>query len=299
MAQYFENRGTLRELSRFEYANRYGDFETSRNYNEDRKKYIDWIRPTSILPNPVPIFVDNLFWKNTTVSFMVKSWTIFSFWSKRTLMSYVDAEGKNYFEIYSKDGKFYLASQLVEIDISAFDFAGEHMFTATRDWDTGIIKVWQDKTKIIEAPFTGSDFAIGDEPETSVLANEANDSIIVMEPSVINRGALNRNINLYLFGDAEHGAYARPYFAEFHIWDWAIEQEDVEEIYNNSMLTMAVDRLTRYLGEFKEVPPLARLGDSFTWVGTSNDLFQNGKVYWLTDGGWSILNNNAEYSVSA
>ena len=297
MAQYFENRGTLRELSQFPVSSSAVTLSTT--YNDSRKKDIHWLRPRASITSPIQVFVDNVFWKNTTVSFMVKNWYSNSGSAKKILLSYVDSEGKNYFEIYTRNSKFYLASQMVEIDISAFHFSQEHLFTATRDWDTGIIRVWEDKTQILAAYFTSTDFAIGNEPNTSVLANEDRTAIIVMEPSIINRGALNRNINLYFFGSAAEGlTYITPYIADFHIWDWAVEQEDVEEIYENSMITMAVDRLTRYLGEFKEVPPLARLGDSFMWVGASNDLFQNGKVYWLTTGGWSILNNNAEYSAT-
>lgn len=298
MAQYFENRGTLRELSQFNVPSTSVNLTTT--HNDARNKDINWLQPNYFMTDPVQVFVDNVFWKNTTVSFMVKNWSRSYASSKKILLSYVDAEGKNYFEIYSKNGKYYLASQMVEIDISAFHFTQEHLFTATRDWDTGIIRVWEDKTQILAAYFTSTDYAIGDEPNTAVLANEDRTAIIVMEPSTINRGSLNRNINLYFFGSAADGlTYITPCIGDFHIWDWAIEQEDVEEIYDNSMITMAVDRLTRYLGEFKEVPPLARLGDSFMWVGISNDLFQNGKVYWLTTGGWSILNNNAEYSATS
>lgn len=298
MAQYFENRGTLRELSQFPINSSAVSLSTT--YNEARSKDINWLHPTSSMDAPIQVFVDNVFWKNTTVSFMIKNWNRNYGSAKKILLSYVDAEGKNYFEIYTRNGKFFLASQMVEVDISAFHFSQEHLFTATRDWDTGIIRVWEDKTQIIAAYFTSTDFAISDEPNSSVLANEDQSAIIVMEPSIINRGALNRNINLYFFGSSSDGlTYITPYIGDFHIWDWAIEQDDVEEIYDNSMITMAVDRLTRYLGEFKEVPPLARLGDSFMWVGASNDLFQNGKVYWLTTGGWSILNNNAEYSVTS
>ena len=298
MAQYFENRGTLRELSQFNVPST--DVTLTTTHNDARNKDINWLRPNYYMTNPVQVFVDNVFWKNTTVSFMVKSWSRNYGSAKKILLSYVDTEGKNYFEIYSKNGKYYLASQMVEIDISAFHFTQEHLFTATRDWDTGIIRVWEDKTQILAAYFTSTDYAIGNEPNTAVLANEDRTAIIVMEPSTINRGSLNRNINLYFFGSAADGlTYITPYIGDFHIWDWAIEQEDVEEIYDNSMITMAVDRLTRYLGEFKEVPPLARLGDSFMWVGISNDLFQNGKAYWLTTGGWSILNNNAEYSATS
>lgn len=298
MAQYFENRGTLRDLSQFPFNSSGVTLTTT--HNDARGKDINWLRPTNNLASPIQVFVDNIFWKNTTVSFMVKNWTRNFVSEKMILLSYVDAEGKNYFEIYSRNGKYYLASQMVEIDISAFRFREEHLFTATRDWDTGIIRVWEDKTQILAAYFTGTDFAISNEPNSSVLANEARTAIIVMEPSIINRGSLNRNINLYFFGSSEIGLTTAtpPTIADFHIWDWAVEQEDVDEIYETSMITMSVDRLTRYLGEFKEVPPLARLGDSFMWVGVSNDLFQNGKVYWLTTGDWSILNNNAEYSAT-
>lgn len=297
MSQYFENRGTLRELSKFTLgASDWVDLSTT--YNEDRKKDINWLRPSTYIMYPISVFVDNIFWKNTTVSFMIKQWNVGQGSQKFILLSYIDPDGKNYFEIYTKNRKFYLASQMVEIDISSFDFAGEHMFTATRDWDNGVIRVWQDKTQILAAYFTNSDYAISNEPNSAVITNEDESAVIIMEPSVINRGSLHRNINLYFFGDANGLTFTRPYIGDFHIWDWAVEQEEVEEIYNNSMLIMSVDRLTRFLGEFKEVPPLARLGDSFMWVGISNDLFQNGKVYWLTTGGWSILNNNAEYSAS-
>ena len=292
---YFENRGTLRELSRFSLGNTNFNFSTT--YNESRGKDINWISISSIA-FPTQVFVDNLFWKNTTVSFMIKSWEVNTYSVKKILLSYVDTEGKNYFEIYSRSGKYYLASQLVEIDISDFDFSGEHLFTATRDWDNGFIRIWQDKTLLVEARFTGTDYAVSNEPNTAVLANESETAIIVIEPSIINRGALDRSINLYFFGSASDGhSFIRPYIGDFHIWDWAIEQDDVEQIYDTSTLTMSVDRMTRYLGEFNDVPPLARLGDSFLWLGASTDLFQNGKVYWLTAGGWSILNNNEEYSV--
>lgn len=300
MAEYFENRGTLRELSKFTMNG--GRFDFTTTYNENRKKDIHWLSLNSAttMNEPIKVFVDNVFWKNTTVSFMVKRWYPSSGSDKKILLSYVDNEGKNYFEIYTKNNKIYLASQLVEIDISAFRFSQEHLFTVTRDWGTGKIQIWEDKTQIISEYFTDSNFAVGNEDRSSVLANEDNSAIIVMEPSIINRGSLNRNINLCFYGSDELGVTPLYYMciADFHIWDWAFDQDEVEEIYDNSMITMAVDRLTRYLGEFKEVPPLARLGDSFMWVGVSNDLFQNGKVYWLTTGGWSILNNNAEYSAT-
>lgn len=292
MSQFFENRGTLRDLSTFPVD--VSQVELSVTYNDARAKEINWIKPKTSLARPIPVFVDNVFWKNTTVCFMVKELetTII----KKILLSYKDLEGKNVFEIYTEDGKVILESQLVQIDISMFDWAGEHLFTVTRDWNTGLIRVWQDKVQILAAYFTGTDYAITNEDETAALANEPETAIIVIEPSVINRGALDRTKSLYFFGSEERGARVPDCkIGDFHIWDWAVEQEDVEQIYDTSMITMAVDRLTRYLGEFKSVPPLARVGDSFKWVSPSNDLFQNGQVYWLTVGGWSVLRNNAEY----
>ena len=292
MSQFFENRGTLRDLSTFPVD--VSQVELIVTYNDARAKEINWIKPKMSLASAVPVFADNVFWKNTTVCFMIKGLNTSS--TRKTVISYRDLEGKNVFEIYTEGGKVILESQLVQIDISMFDWSGEHLFTATRDWNTGLIRVWQDKVQILAAYFTGTDYAISNEDETAVLANEPETAIIVIEPSVINRGALDRSKSLYFFGTEENGVQVPDcMIGDFHIWDWAVEQEDVEQIYDTSMITMAVDRLTRYLGEFKSVPPLARIGDSFKWVSPSNDLFQNGQVYWLTVGGWSVLRNNAEY----
>ena len=292
MSQFFENRGTLRDLSAFPVD--VSQVELIVTYNDARAKEINWIKPKTSLASAIPVFADNVFWKNTTVCFMIKGLKTSS--TRKTVISYRDLEGKNVFEIYTEDGKVILESQLVQIDISMFDWSGEHLFTATRDWNTGLIRVWQDKVQILAAYFTGTDYAITNEDETAVLANEPETAIIVIEPSVINRGALDRSKSLYFFGTEENGVQVPDcMIGDFHIWDWAVEQEDVEQIYDTSMITMAVDRLTRYLGEFKSIPPLARIGDSFKWISPSNDLFQNGQVYWLTVGGWSVLRNNAEY----
>lgn len=294
MSQFFENRGTLRDLSSFPVD--LSNVELSATYNESREKDINWIKPMQSLSNPVTVFADNVFWKNTTVCFMVKKLVVETGTQRKTILSYRDLAGKNVFELFTEKGKVILESQLIEIDVSSFDWSGEHMLTITRDWDTGLIRVWQDKTQIIAAYFTGTDYAITSEDEASVFANEPDTAIIVIEPSVINRGALDRSKSLYFFGSEENGVQVPDcYIGDFHIWDWAVEQENVETIYDTSMITMSVDRLTRYLGEFKSIPPLARVGDSFKWVSPSNDLFQNGQVYWLTIGGWSLLRNNAEY----
>lgn len=297
MAQVFENRGTLMDLATFPVNTSYVTLSTT--YSDARGKDINWIKPSTSLPNAIGVHVDNVFWKNSTVTFMVKSLVKNTTTAKKIIISYVDNEGRNSFEIYTKNNKVYLASQMVEIDVSSFDWGGEHMFTATRDWENGLIRVWQDKTQILAAYFLDSDFAIANEPDTAVLANEPTTAIIVIEPSVINRGSLDRTKQLYFFGSADLGvSVPNCYIADFHIWDWAVDQEYIESIYDTSMISMTVDRLTRYLGEFKAEPPLARTGDSFKWVGISNDLFQNGQVYWLTPGGWSILRNNAEYIAS-
>lgn len=294
---FYENRGSLRELSKFTWAGS-GGLYVNTSHDSNRNKDIDWICPAS--SGIGSFFVDNLFWKNTTVSFMAKNWAAGTTSTKQIMMSYVDVNGKNYFEIYSKNSNWYISSQLIEIQLP-FNFATTHMITITRDWTTGVIRVWQDTTQVLAVYFTDTDYAITDEGETNVLANEAETAVIVIEPSVVNRGALDRTIKLYLWGNSNGSAYdndKRGYLGDIHIWDWALEQEDVENVYYNSTLTMKVDRLTRYLGGFKDKPTLARVGDSFMWLGVSGDEFENGKVYWLTTGGWSILNNNAEYSVS-
>ena len=294
MAQYFENRGTLRELTTFPID--VSQVELSSSYNGDRGKNINWVKPKSTLSAPVAVFADNVFWKNTTVCFMVKSLKVNQGAKRQTLISYVDNESRNVFEIFTSNGKVFLSSQMVYIDISMFDWEGEHFFTVTRDWDTGLIRVWQDKTQILAAYFIGSDYAIESEDKLSVLANEPDTAIIIVEPSVISRSALDRTKSLYFFGSEEKGVEVPDcYIGDFHIWDWAIEQDDVDMVYDTSTIIMSVDRMTRYLGEFKSVPPLARLGDSFKWVSPSNEMFQNGQVYWLTKGGWSLLKDNAEY----
>lgn len=294
MAQIFENRGTLMDLATFPVN--LSDIELSTTDNEDRGKEIHWLKPKSTMASAIAVSVDNVFWKNSTVSFMVKNLVKSTTTAKKYIISYNDNEGRNSFEIYTANNKVFLSSQMVAIDVSEFDWSGEHLFTATRDWDTGNIRVWQDKTQILAAYFLESDFAIANEVDTAVLANEPDTAIIVIEPTVITRGSLDRTKKLYFFGTADNGvAVPNCYIADFHIWDWAFDQEYIESVYDTSMITMTVDRLTRYLGEFRAVPPLARTGDSFKWVGISNDLFQNGQVYWLTPGGWSILRNNAEY----
>lgn len=294
MSQLFENRGTLMDLSSFPVN--LEEVELSVSNNADRNKEVNWIKPLPTLSNPIGVYADNVFWKNSTVSFMIKSLVVNDGASKQVIISYVDNEGRNSFELYTRNGKVFLASQLVDIDVTSFDWSGEHLFTATRDWEYGLIRVWQDKTQILAAYFLESEFAITDELESAVLANEPDTAIIVMEPSVITRGSLDRTKKLYFFGTEEDGVCVPDcYIADFHIWDWAVEQEHIDSIYDTSVITMTVDRLTRYLGEFRAVPPLARRGDSFKWVSPSNDLFQNGQVYWLTPGGWSILRNNAEY----
>lgn len=286
---YFFNRGTLRELSKVERAFNIFDYSEE---TTSRGILTCWAKPNSNMTEPVSFFVDNVFWKSTTISFMSKGFNITT--AKSVLMSYNDQESKNHFSVYCENGKVFVESQGVAIDASAIDWQNAHHIVITRNWDTFVINIYQDATLVVSERFAVSQGLLGTEDGTAVFGTEDGKSIIADENSPLLRSALNRNILFYLFGDDTGLGFTDCNIGDFHIFDWELEQEDIENLYTNGILLLSVDKLSRYLGEFMGIPPLARLGDSFKWVNTTTDTFQNGQIYWLTPSGWALLKGNAE-----
>ena len=127
-----------------------------------------------------------------------------------------------------------------------------------------------------------------------VLTTENGENIITAEGAGVLRSALNRNILFYVFGDSTGLGLTTCTIGDLHIYDWELADDYITNLYTNGILLLSVDKLSRYLGEFMGIPPFVRLGDSFKWINTTNDTFQQGKIYWLTPSGWALLNGNAE-----
>lgn len=368
----FVNRGTLRELSVV--AKPVNVFDYADETDEKRGLNVCWATPNSNLLSPVSFFVDNAFWKSTTITFMSKGFTLSQ--NKKVFMSYNDVESQNEFSVYSQDGKMFVESQGVAIDISVIDWVNPHHIIITRSWDTFEINVYEDSVLKVTGSFvkptslistesteiqtaygwygynspgyvlytltpdvsvgmqvyrlennelvefstiqmlrpeyngfyinsTGSywsdymyernssyDINLGEAP--ALLTTEDNKNIISNEGAGVLRSALNRNILFYLFGDSNGLGLTECTIGDLHIYDWELADDYIENLYTNGILLLSVDKLSRYLGEFMGVPPFVRLGDSFKWINTTNDTFQQGKIYWLTPSGWALLNGNAE-----
>lgn len=286
---FFFNRGTLRELSKVEKPSNVFDYSEE---TTARGLLTCWATPNGNLTTPVSFFVDNLFWKSTSISFMSKGFTLSV--DKKVFMSYNDVESKNHFSVYSQDGKMYVESQGVVIDASAIDWVNPHHIVITRNWDTFGINIYQDSVLVISDKFSISQGIFGTEDGANVIGSEDGTALLADENSSLLRSALNRNILFYMFGDDTGIGFTDCTVGDIHIFDWELEQEDIENLYVNGILLLAVDKLSRYLGEFMGVPPLARIGDSFKWINATTDEFQNGQIYWLTPSGWALLKGNAE-----
>lgn len=371
----FVNRGTLRELSAVQKPIDVFDYEDT--VDEKRGLNVCWATPNANMTTPVSFFVDNAFWKSTSITFMSKGFTLSQ--NKKVFMSYNDVESQNTFSVYSENGNMYIDSQGAIIDVSAVDWVNPHHIIITRNWDTFIINVYEDMELKVSSSFvrntavitsegtTGSPAviayawggtgagvtltptpAVGDTlywnpgsgstelnplgtitevasdysylyaggaavgvqmPRNSsydvelqpavpasqeVLTNEDGVNIITAEGAGVLRSALNRNILFYVFGDSSGLGLTDCTIGDLHIYDWELADDYISNLYTNGILLLSVDKLSRYLGEFMGVPPFVRLGDSFKWINTTTDTFQNGKIYWLTPSGWALLNGNAE-----
>ena len=371
----FVNRGTLRELSAVQKPIEVFDYENT--VDEKRGLNVCWATPNANMTTPVSFFVDNAFWKSTSITFMSKGFTLSQ--NKKVFMSYNDVESQNTFSMYSENGNMYIDSQGAIIDVSAVDWVNPHHIIITRNWDTFIINVYEDMelkvsgsfvrntavitsegttgtpaviayawgnigqvctlsatpsvgdevywtpsggstelTKIGNVTYITSDYSlmrcdgIGQgvdfdrassydvelQPAVpgsqEVLTNEDGVNIITAEGAGVLRSALNRNILFYLFGDNNGLGLTDCTIGDLHIYDWELADDYISNLYTNGILLLSVDKLSRYLGEFMGVPPFVRLGDSFKWINTTTDTFQNGKIYWLTPSGWALLNGNAE-----
>lgn len=286
----FVNRGTLRELSVVEKPINVFDYDEV--IDETRGLNVCWATPNSNLVSPVSFFVDNAFWKSTTITFMSKGFTLSQ--NKKIFMSYNDVESQNEFSVYSQDGKMFVESQGVAIDISDIDWVNPHHIIITRSWDTFEINVYEDAVLKVTGSFSKATALISTEDDSALLVDEGNTKIFSNEGAGVLRSALNRNILFYVFGDSNGLGLTDCTIGDLHIYDWELADDYIENIYTNGILLLSVDKLSRYLGEFMGIPPFVRLGDSFKWINTTTDTFQQGKIYWLTPSGWALLNGNAE-----
>lgn len=370
----FVNRGTLRELSAVEKPLNVFDYNDEIDVN--RGLNVCWATPNVNLVSPVSFFVDNAFWKSTSITFMSKGFTMSQ--TKKIFMSYNDVESQNEFSVYSENGTMYIESQGVVIDASVIDWVNPHHIIITRNWDTFMINVYEDTVLKVSASFIRNTALISSEgtpaqpavniyawglsgaictlsatpsvgdtvywtpapPSTDlrvlgtvtvvaadysyiytsydagismprnteydrelqpavpgsqeVLTTENGENIITAEGAGVLRSALNRNILFYVFGDSTGLGLTTCTIGDLHIYDWELADDYITNLYTNGILLLSVDKLSRYLGEFMGIPPFVRLGDSFKWINTTNDTFQQGKIYWLTPSGWALLNGNAE-----
>lgn len=285
----FVNRGTLRELSSV--SKSLNVFNYSEGIDPNRGLNVCWATPNSNLTSPVSFFVDNAFWKSTSITFMSKGFTLSS--TKKVFMSYNDVESLNTFIVYCQNNKMYIETQGTVIDISSVDWVNPHHIIITRNWDTFEINVYQDMELKVNASFRSAGAVISTE-DNKILTTEDNTNIITNEGVGVLRSALNRNILFYVFGDSTGIGLKQCTIGDLHIYDWELTGDYIENIYRNGILLLSVDKLSRYLGEFMGIPPFVRLGDSFKWINTTTDTFQQGKIYWLTPSGWALLNGNAE-----
>lgn len=366
----FVNRGTLRELSVVQKPIEVFDYENT--VDEKRMLNVCWATPNTNLISPVSFFVDNAFWKSTSITFMSKGFTLSQ--TKKIFMSYNDVESQNTFSMYSENGNMYIDTQGAIIDVSAVDWVNPHHIIITRSWDTFEINVYEDTELKVSASFARATSLIATEgnsggvniyglqnsapgtpgtvtvyllnPTPSIdamgyilengelvewntiiyinpnnnavyfrnsdygffrhteldttlggsalLSTEAGTHIMSNEGAGVLRSALNRNILFYLFGDENGLGLTDCTIGDLHIYDWELADDYISNLYTNGILLLSVDKLSRYLGEFMGIPPFVRLGDSFKWINTTTDTFQNGKIYWLTPSGWALLNGNAE-----
>ena len=79
--------------------------------------------------------------------------------------------------------------------------------------------------------------------------------------------------------------------AQFRIFGWALNEQDVIDIYENSRLLINTAAETRHIGKFVNEPKNLNLYDTFEYAGETNDMFLKDKEYALVQNGWQIWEN--------
>ena len=118
-----------------------------------------------------------------------------------------------------------------------------------------------------------------DETGSNVLVDEAGSNALAVEVE----GAKS----LY---DYDNTFQVSNNIAEPHIWEIAITQNNIWDVTLRGFISQSTSVGSNYRGEFLAPPShIATLGDSFKFIGVSNNNFKNGSIYKLTLQGWILI----------
>jgi hypothetical protein len=187
---------------------------------------------------------------------------------------------------YKKD-RLVLTVQNEHIDTIPIDASKESMITIINNYSADSLAVYIDTNCHVKHGTV----------EAEVVAKSANSSVGNLVDKDKNKmtlqklivyGKVNRAIPFYLFGNGTDRKSFCGKAAQFRIFGWALDEQDVVDIYENSRLLINTAAETRYIGEFVTSPESLNLYDTFKYAGETNDTFLKDKKYVLVQNEWQI-----------
>lgn len=286
---YFYNRGNIRNVARFNYNP--ANITLESDYNSGRGLTNNWLVQDG---NYNYAFnVDNSMYKSNTISFMLRNIDLVE--NKKWIFYYQDATNKNELGLFVQNSTLNFVLNSWEQVLDWGDAAEAKLFSLVRDFDNSAIRIYRDKTLIFEGTLSADYLQLADEVEDNLLVadNSITTGLTTEKAPIFVLGA-DRSVQFNLCGNGSDGTGASFDIADFHIWDIPADTLLIDSIFNIGIIPMQTIKTSLYLGEFPLPPQRAKLGDSFLYTGTTNDLFFTGSYYQLGINGWSRIEFTTE-----
>jgi len=228
--------------------------------------------------------VDNSFYKSSTISFFMHGLTLSS--AKKTIWKYEDVNNQNSLEFYTYNNSLWLECQGYVQEITGYDFSQEHHFAIVRDIEEFVFKIYIDGNLYISHGYGSFTYNLISEDGDNLIS-ETGDNLI-SEEYAFPINSLDRTKQFHIFYDGTAGTGAAVSLARFRIFRRILSEKEVAIMANNGILSSMMDILNRFLGVYVDEPVDAKIGDTFTYTGETNNDYINGETYIRTLAGWVI-----------
>lgn len=269
---YFYNRGALLDFGKGYWSNLTFSFDI-----------LHWA--TSSGTGSVHFGVDNTMYKNTTVSFFMKGLTLSS--ARKYIFQYNDAINDNILELYTENNSLFLNVQNYIQEITGFDFSQKHHFCIVRNIIDAGFSIYIDGSPYIKNQEYGSFiFNINSEDNDNLIDESGNN--LISENYAVGLEALDRNVNFYLFNNSLSNAGSSCSISKFRLYRRALTEKEIDILSDDGIISVMIEILNRYLGEYVDAPDESKIGDTFDYAGATNDDFIHGERYVRTLSGWIL-----------
>ena len=231
----------------------------------------------------IPFKIDNIFYKNFSINFFVKDLDLTT---DGYLFKYEDITYSNLVSLSVESGDLIFRLQLTEniIPITISGSGNNSMLSFSVDFDNNFLYVYENNNLILTESIGIANLV--DNDGNNIVDNDGNNVIIYLSTNPTNT---DRDVYFNLLStDATDGFSGS--IRRFRIFGFALESSDVDSLYNNEYLLQNILAAGRYLGELISAPTIVNQYDTFTYSGSTNVDFVNGKEYTWNGYKWIIWN---------